>query len=290
MRADDRPRTPAPAQSENDPSPLGPVDQAFHQAYSKARNHAARVPPILVVLGDHLVLVMDGEEARAPVTPAAYHVVKAVAHAPLAAFILACDAERRGELEALFERLTSARAKILACDIDPAARRELVALAQCTTDFVHERLRSGPNPKAAARFAREAGPRLLRATSFAVALQLGALERAERTLVSSIAPDRRLETHVVVAGAHQARERSLGMQYFLARLQGPDVADRVTYAENVTDIAGAVKLVGTRALDRQLALSFFGDPKRLERDILGDAVAAVLARPPHESETHTGET
>ena len=82
----------------------------------------------------------------------------------------------------------------------------------------------------------------------------------------------------MVTGDHQARTRSLGMQYFCRRLDEPaDSEHRVTYAEGVSDEQSALALVGTRRLDRAVARAFFGDPQRLQRDILGDAAHALLA-------------
>ncbi|HEX4461642.1 MAG TPA: hypothetical protein VIA18_26865, partial [Polyangia bacterium] len=79
-------------------------------------------------------------------------------------------------------------------------------------------------------------------------------------------------------GVHQARARSLAMQFFGKLLdEPPDVERRLVYAENVSDEAQAVTLMATRQLDRALAGAFFGHPERLQRDILGDAVHEQLA-------------
>jgi hypothetical protein len=81
----------------------------------------------------------------------------------------------------------------------------------------------------------------------------------------------------VVVGDHQARARSLGMQYFKRRLQEPPGADqRVTYGENIEDEDEAISLVATRRLDKQIAQAFFGDENRLQRDVLGDAAKRCL--------------
>jgi hypothetical protein len=40
----------------------------------------------------------------------------------------------------------------------------------------------------------------------------------------------------------------------------------------------ALALVGTRRLDRRVAAAFFGDPSRLQRDVLGDSVRERLKR------------
>jgi hypothetical protein len=41
-------------------------------------------------------------------------------------------------------------------------------------------------------------------------------------------------------------------------------------------VAQACELVGTRRLDRMVAQAFFQDPKRLQRDVLGDAAMRQL--------------
>ena len=93
------------------------------------------------------------------------------------------------------------------------------------------------------------------------------------------AGDHRLKVHPahVLPGPqwldHQARARSLGMQYFQKRLgEPPGAEERVSYAEGVADAEEALALVGTRRADRAIASAFFGDPHRLQRDVLGDAV------------------
>ena len=80
-----------------------------------------------------------------------------------------------------------------------------------------------------------------------------------------------------MTGDHQARNRSLGMQYFQRRFgEEPGEEERVAYGEGVEDADEAHALVGTRRLDNAVAAAFFGDPKRLQRDVLGNAVHALL--------------
>jgi hypothetical protein len=52
----------------------------------------------------------------------------------------------------------------------------------------------------------------------------------------------------------------------------------VTYAEAVTTVHDAVKLIGTHRVDEVLAGAFFGDRRRLQRDLLGDAATRILDR------------
>jgi hypothetical protein len=127
-------------------------------------------------------------------------------------------------------------------------------------------------------FARGLGPDLLRLTDHATRLQLASLHAQVETLLADFSSEELCELQVVVAGAHQARDRSLGMQYFRKRLNEPAREEnRVAYAENAADEKAALTLVGIRKLDGAIASAFFGDPKRLQRDVLGDSVAKRLA-------------
>jgi hypothetical protein len=58
--------------------------------------------------------------------------------------------------------------------------------------------------------------------------------------------------------------------------------ERVAYAEGVSDEHEAFELVGTRRLDHAVAAAFFGDRKRLQRDLLGDSAAELLRELPFE--------
>ena len=48
------------------------------------------------------------------------------------------------------------------------------------------------------------------------------------------------------------------------------------YAEGATSVEAALAVVGKQRIDRDLARAFFGDPNRMERDLLGDAAARLL--------------
>jgi len=56
----------------------------------------------------------------------------------------------------------------------------------------------------------------------------------------------------------------------------PGADERVTYGENIDSEEEAFALVATRRLDRLIARAFFGEEKRLQRDVLGDAAKRCL--------------
>ena len=155
--------------------------------------------------------------------------------------------------------------------------RETVALLERCQRFAHVAGEQISLEELRAKFASEAGPQILRITELATREQISGLHEAVEAALSRLSTADQAALQVVVLGDHQARARSLGMQYFKRRFQEkPGTDQRVTFGENITDEAEAILLVGTRRLDKQIAQAFFGDENRLQRDVLGDAAARCL--------------
>jgi hypothetical protein len=252
--------------------PLDPINDAFHEDYARVRDASVLDQPVLVLLGDELTLVRaEGERRVFVVTPRVYHALKSIAHLPVAVF---AAVQRNGDAVralARLEALTNAARERLVSDVPgAAAQAECLAVLDETAAFI------------AARgdlhgYARAMGPRMLALGDRATREQLAALHARFGEVLDSLDPAERRSLHVVVAGVHQARARSLAMQYFQRRLaEPPGVERRVTYAEAVETVDAALALVGTQRLDRQMARAFFGDENRLQRDILGDAAKRIL--------------
>ncbi|MBX3229890.1 MAG: hypothetical protein KIT84_06105 [Labilithrix sp.] len=232
-------------------------NDAFHAAFDARRDDAEGRGPILVALADDLVLARDEERTRFPFTPRAFHLAKGIAHVPVALWLL----RRRPEPD----RIASLREAAVAAgaDLSPdlGALRPLLDATIAAID--------APSPD----FAAALGAPLERAIALATKLQLAALHARTEEVCALLSRDERRLLRVAVTGDHQARVRSLGMQYFTRRLG----ADRVLYAEGIDDAERAIALVAADRLDRDLARAFFGDETRLQRDLLGDAAKAVLA-------------
>lgn len=279
-RVKNREVTGAPHSSPSDP--LDAVNESFRQAYGVERDDETRDVPIFVVMADSLTLFHAQQVHRTSITPTSFHTIKAVVHAPVAACTILLEvAERpldtqvRARLQGLRERTDSARQHLQSTsneETDVAAR--LRTILDETLGFLDEQLGSSqPSRQATLQFARNMGPLLAQSTDDATRLQLATLDHAVAEMLRKLDEHARADLHVVVAGAHQARERSLGMQYFGKLLgEAPGSEKRVLYAESIDDENDARALVGIRRVDRRLARALFGDPTRLERDVLGDAV------------------
>lgn len=278
-------------------SSLDDVNEDFHEAYDTARSIAEESAPVLVFIDDALVVYWRGERRSFPVTPRLYHAIKSAAHAPLALYsALHLQGDRKLD-SATVKRLTALREhtaashRALEGDIPQTEiLDEVRRLLASTLVFIERTLaEGGASYHAVSTFARSCGPALVRLIDHATGVQLDALHACVEEVLAAMSPAEIDALQVVVAGAHQARERSVAMQYFRKRLREPAHAEeRVAYAENATDEQAALTLVGTRRFDRAVAVAFFGDERRLQRDVLGDAAAARLrgiSFPPVHSKT-----
>jgi hypothetical protein len=260
------------------------LNAEFHAAYDRRRALEVSAAPILVVLGESLVLIRGGRRESLAIKSEASQRIKAAAHAPVGIFV-ALSEEIDGAVlcPRTRERLANLRAALIQAgpgsgDLEPLGRADLEAVLRDSCAFI-DRILANERASAGAlsRFAAELGPLLLRLTEHATRLDFAALHRAAETLLGRLSERERGLLEVVVAGAHQARARNLALQYFQKRFgEAPGEERRVSYAEAVTDVSQASALVGTRRLDRAIASAFFRDAKRLQRDVLGDAATRLL--------------
>jgi hypothetical protein len=264
------------------------LDGRFHDSYDRLRDAAARAAPVLVLSGDVLVFLDGDRRTEYPASAPATELIKAVAHGPVGIFAML--KEHTTSPEVPFDVLTGQRlaqmqraqrqARTSLAELDEAARSDVAEVLEVSGAFLDRVAAQGRvSGLELSRFASGIGPLLLRLTEHATRLELAALHHAAEAALAELSRQERAQLEVVVAGAHQARARSLGLQYFQARFrEEPGEERRVAYAESISDPLQARELVGTRRLDRAIAEAFFGDAKRLQRDVLGDAATHLLAR------------
>ena len=277
-----------PGESAGSDSPvLDDLNTTFHGLYDGACGHRQLAAPVVVVLADSLVVFREGQRTERSFRSSSFHGVKSAVHVPIAVFsALASSEDRRPQrplepgvrpvLDALRSRASAACESLQLLPVEVRADADDVLGASVA--FVERTLgEASVSWVAVEGFAREVGPLLLRLTEHATRIRLSALHRAVEAELASMSSEARRVFEVVVAGDHQARARSLAVQYFEKRFGEPPGADRrVTYAEGLDDAAEALVLVSKRSFDREIASAFFGDPSKLQRDVLGDAAARLL--------------
>lgn len=270
-------------------SDLEAANVVFHDAYAATRDGVRHEVPILVVLGDELALHLRGQRHGFSYSRRAFDSAKSAAHIAVALFALSCDeafgTATRRRLDQLLEHARGAAAGFER-GADPSLAAEVLPLLRACLRFGEDlSLEPASCTAQRERFARETGPSILRVTDLATREQIAALHGAVDVAFQKLSPRERETLQVVVVGDHQARTRSLGMQYFQRRFAEPEGSeDRVMYGEHIADEAEALALVGTKQLDQKIALAFFGDPKRLQRDVLGDSAKACLDRMSFDAE------
>lgn len=274
---------------------LAREDASFHRAYDAVRQDAAQHTPSLVFYEGQFIFSDGAQRDEYPASAAASHLLKAAAHAPLGVYALLFpliqDSAHAQLSPLLTTRLMSSQSTIERAErelqrygerdgLSEAACRDSIEVLRTTREFIEQTLPSQRvDAERLGALARTLGSRLTRLTEYATELELTALHTATEAVLQAMTSQQRASFQVVVAGAHQARDRSLPLQYFQARFgEAPGEERRVAYAESVSGPAEARELIGTRKLDREIAAAFFGNPERLQRDVLGDAAEHLLKR------------
>ncbi|MEO6602385.1 MAG: hypothetical protein ABIQ16_21065 [Polyangiaceae bacterium] len=258
--------------------PLDVANQLFHDGYSAARDEVREQVPILVLLPSELVLHRHSERHGVSYSRPRFAQAKSAAHIAVALFAITCTQEGQSGagVAQLIGHIAAALNAPRPSDEVPIDT-EIRDLLSCCLNFANAAHERRASEQARAAFASDAGPRVLRITELATCEQIAGLHAAVDALLSLLSAGDRAKLQVVVVGDHQARARSLGMQYFKRRFQEePGADERITYGENITDEAEAIALVATRRLDKRIAKAFFGDENRLQRDVLGDAAKRCL--------------
>ena len=263
--------------------PTGALDagnEVFHEAYGGARDGVRQQVPVLVVLPSELALHHEDRRRGMPYSRPSFARAKSAAHIAVALFALTCaesDRERsRAGVARLIEHIGAALDSAQSLGRTPIDD-EIEPLLQRSLGFARTALEGVPSEPLRAEFASDVGPRILGVTELATREQIAGLHEAVEAILSQLSARAQAELQVVVVGDHQARDSSLGMQYFKRRFkETPGVDQRVTYGENIEQEAEAISLVATRRLDKRIAQAFFGDETRLQRDVLGDAAKRCL--------------
>ena len=266
--------------SDSTSAALDAGNEVFRQAYSGARDGVRQQVPILVVLPSELVLHHQDKRRGVNYCRSSFARAKSAAHIAVGLFSLTCaesKAEtRRAGVARLLDLISAAR-ETSPRTAPAAVEPEISALLQLCLRFAQASRDENPSERIRSEFASEAGPRILRITELATCEQIAGLHQAVEAIFSELSSADQAELQVVVVGDHQARARSLGMQYFKRRFhEEPGADQRVTYGENISDEQEAISLVATRRLDKCIAQAFFGDENRLQRDVLGDAATRCL--------------
>jgi hypothetical protein len=277
---------PARSQPAELPDALSALNDEFRSSYADAKALAlARLDPVIEVYeGDKLLLVRCGVRTEAAFSLPSDARLKAVAHASLGVFTalraweakpITADAQAR--LQRYRERLRAARAALSSSEFDAAALTRQQKLLDATGAALSSAIDGGRVDAAAlGAFARQAAPLLLENVADSAHAQLDRIHARVTLWRREMTADEWARLRVVVMGVHMARDGELATQYFERLLGETEEGGRIVYAEGIWDEAGALDLAATHLLDGEIGTAFFGQGRRMHRDVFADAARAHL--------------
>jgi len=278
-----------PAQSfgqSSEPDPLVTLNNAFRAEYGKAKADAlSKAGPLIIVEGNNVVLIRDGQRSEAEILPPMYHSLKAIAHIPFAVFLIFEQLGNDTLTDARMAELQNYRKLILAAqdslswrgfsDIELQRQRKITNDSLEFFDAVIQK-RSVDRTQLDG-FAKRMSPLLLANVDEAAKLELDALNTNVRKWRQTLSADEWNKLHVVIISAHMPREGEISMQYFQRLLNESVEGHRIVFAEGLWEEKKAIDLLGTHLVDGRAGEAFFGEYMRMHRDLLSDAAKTYLA-------------
>jgi len=278
--------------------PFAAINVGFHVTYTRVVDQVltqlGESVPVVAMIGDDATLLCDGREQHEQVIPARYHELKALAHLAFGVqlTLMANGSGHVTELTAneLHEKRAQIREAQTAANgtsststvtILPKAAAELLCRARTLVDRVLEARvvdfeRLHENIRALASHALETA-------QLAVCIELEQLHALLARWRSDLGETRWAGLYVVICGAHQPRYREATCQYFGQLLHQPEGygaerEDRLVYGEGLCDINAALDLLARHIVDQRASNLLFGDRRRLQEDLLGDAARAEVRK------------
>jgi hypothetical protein len=267
--------------------PLEVLNNNSRMLYAQAKAMAmARKDPVLIVVGDDLVLRKGERRTSVRVIPQIYHTLKSFAHIPMALDVaLAAHGESpldeetlrelreyRGLFAAATEKLVTAG---LGLDGEERERQKaILAAATAFLDSILEKRRCTSAERIG--FARQTNPLVMANAAAAARAALDMLHRQVCQWKGEMTPEEWCRVTVLVIGRQLPRKDNMAVQYF-ARLFGQSgEGKRLIYAEGLAEEPRALDLLATYRVDTQVGIDFFNDPLRMQRDLLADGARSYL--------------
>jgi hypothetical protein len=278
--------------------PLTPLNAAFRTAYASLRNQVlAKSSPIIIQIGDRMVLLKNGVRTEAPALSYRYHELKAVVHVPLALYVMLVpgadsklDEAQLNKLREYRALVVQARASLEGRDFRPEQRKRQLRMIDRSLAFIDTTLRIGRVSEAALRQFTLSQSEDVQANIYEAAEdQIHTMDKQLQAWLAEMTPAERKRLRVVVGAGHMPRIGNLAMQYFSVGLGEPYEGHyeeeeernndfRLIYGESMFEEQDALRVLATHLLDADVGVYFFNDAQRMHRDLLGDAAEEIIRK------------
>ena len=269
----------------NSTDALTSLNETFRALYKKSRAaELARTSPILLAAGDKLILVRQGQFTESPDVPVQYHQLKALAHLPLAVDVVLLGTApgsltegTQKDLVRLREHTLAIRDELPKYGFTPTQLARQQEIVQNTLDFLDQLAKTQQHDQTQRiAFCRKQRPLLMQNVAEATKVRIDSYVEIAESWKTELEADEWARLRVVVLGAALPRKDNLAVQVFAKLLGVPGEGERLVYTESIFEPAPALDSLGTHIIDRSIAVDFFDDPDRMNRDLLGDAAAEYL--------------
>jgi hypothetical protein len=281
------PQVPDPTgKAQQTADPLLDLNNASRMFYTLAKQQTlAKCGPVMILIGDDLVLLKGGNRTQARVIPDIYHTLKTFDHISLALDVaLTAHAgetplsddflnelrDYRGLFPAAGERIDK-----VGLDAEQSARQKTI-IAACAqfVDAVLDKRQCLLAERIA--FTRKMTPLLMANASAAARAALDSMHRQVCEWKGQLTPEEWSALSVIVVGRQLPRRDNLAVQYFGRLLGQPGESKRLIYAEGLGDEPRSLDLLATHLVDTQVGIDFFNDPNGMARDLLSDGARDYL--------------
>ena len=274
--------------------PFCAMNQAFLDTYGRERSAiVARLGPVIVQVGDRLILLRNGTRSEGRAVTPRYHEYKSVAHAPLALFALlrshvgsALDETALAELVHYRALVRQGQASLAGRGFSAEALDLHARILDRSLALIDSVVASGRiDPDGFLEFARIQAPDVLLSTRMAAEDQIDTTDRQVSEWKREMPPEELANLRAVISVGHMPGPGNVAAQYFSATLGEPyegrfeaeDIDDRVrVITQEAHSEPDGLKLLGTHLLDGEASVAFFGDFTRMHRDLLADAAEEIL--------------
>ncbi len=274
------------------PDPLlDALNSEFRAEYQQALAATLAQPgPMILEEGDKLILVRNGERTTVNVKPVEYHELKAVAHIPLALFVMLSfpqeapfSADRQQRLQHYRELMAGAHESLPHRHFTPVQLKRQEKIFGASFELLDQALAKGQvSAPTLKNFTRQMAPLLLANVADATALEMQELYKTAAAWKQQLTPAEWNALHMVMIGPHMPRDQGCSIQFFERLFREPEEGKRIIYAEALWNEKDALNLLATHVVDESAGAAFFGDPMRMHRDLLADAAKAYLDSHPLE--------
>jgi len=282
------------AQYEPSTGLLSALNQYFHNDYEAlveltklSLEHEGN--PLLILVGNDLILHRNGRREITQVIPPMYHQLKAVGHMLFGVYLSLIVREPGGlnerkllQVEQQHNLINTVLDHLHELDFPEAVRARQRALLEAASRILADCRRSRRvDLEAVHAFARDMGRKMNENNVMAQRAELDLLHAKVCAWLDRMDEKERERLFVVVCGSHQARYQEIAMTYFRHLLgefaaHGAHGEDKLMYSEAQFQEDSAIDLIARHIIDQDAGDAFFGDRFRMQRDLLGDGAEAHI--------------